>query len=179
LEVVIAAGIAVFILVTAVFAFLFTKLLSLRRDAIFSPPDILNEPFSPKAYRAMERLLQEEDENFVSAHPSCTKSKRQSFRKRRIAIFRGYLQLLSEDFNRICKAIKLRMITSDVDRSELAGVLMKQQFRFAAGMLCLEYKLTIYGLGWKGVDASALVHGLDAMRAQLQALSALAAPSAA
>ncbi|MBZ5594931.1 MAG: hypothetical protein LAP39_22030 [Acidobacteriia bacterium] len=176
MEVVIIAGIVGLILLLAGFAVLFTKVLS-QRDANFSPTDIVKEPFSPERYRAMERVLAKADENFLSSHPGCTRQMKKSFRKMRIAIFRGFVHLLSEDFNRICKAIKLRMITSDVDRSELAAVLIKQQFRFTMGMIYVECKLTLYSLGWKGIDASGLVQSLDAMRAQLQALSALAAPA--
>ena len=89
------------------------------------------------------------------------------------------MRQLDDDFNLICKGIKLHMITSEADRSELAGIMMKQQLRFAVGMMYVECKLTLYSLGWNGVDAGGLVHSLDAMRAQLQALSALAAPTAA
>jgi len=177
-EVVIIAAIAALILLIAGFVLLFAKVLSLR-DENFSPADILKEPFSPERYRAMERLLGKADENFVSSHPACTRCIEKRFRKTRIAIFRGYVQLLSDDFHRICKAIKLRMITSQVDRSELAGVIMKQQLRFVLGMMYVECKLTLYSFGWKGIDASGLAHSLDALRAQLQAMSALAAPSAA
>lgn len=178
MEVVIIAGIAGLILLIAGFAFLFKKVLS-RRDEDFSPADIVNEPFSPERYRAMERVLAKADEYFIASHPGCTGGMTKRFRKVRIAIFRGYVHLLSEDFNRICKVIKLRMITSESDRSELAGVMMKQQFRFVMGMMYVECKLSLYSLGWKGIDASGLVHSLDAMRAQLQTLSALAAPAAA
>ena len=176
MEVVIIAAIGGLILLIAGFAVLFTKVLSVR-DENFSPTDILKEPFSPQRYRAMERLLAKSDEDFISSHPGCAPERKKSFRRVRVAILRGYVQLLSEDFHRICKAIRLRMITSDVDRSELAGVLMKQQFRFAMGLMYVECKLTVYSLGWKGVDASSLIHSLEAMRAQLQAVSALAAPA--
>jgi hypothetical protein len=177
-EVVITTGIVGLILLIAGFAVLFAKVLS-RQDDSISAADVLEKPFSPERYRAMERVLAKADENFVSSHPECSGRMKKSFRKMRIAIFRSYVRLLSEDFNRICKAIRVHMITSGVDRSELAGILMKQQFRFAVGIMYVEYRLTLYSFGWKGVDASGLVHSLDAMRAQLQTLSALAAPAAA
>lgn len=178
MEVVIIAAIAALILLIAGFAFLFTKVLSLRNES-FAAADILNEPFSPERYRAMERLLDNGDKNYISSHPACTRCMERSFRKTRIAIFRGYAQLLSEDFRRICKAIRLHMITSDSDCSQLAGVVMKQQLRFSLGMAYMECRLTLYSLGWKGIDTSTLVQSLNALRAQLEALSALAAPAAA
>lgn len=178
MEVVITAAIAGFILLIAGFAILFAKVLTVR-DAPFAAADILQELFSPERYRAMERVLAKADEDFISSHPVCTRAMKKSLRRTRISIFRGYVQLLSEDFHRISKAIRLHMIHSDADRSELAGILMKQQFHFAIGMMALEWKLTIYSLGWKGVDASGLARSLDRMRDQLQVLSALASPAAA
>jgi len=46
-------------------------------------------------------------------------------------------------------------------------------------MMKLEVKLTLYGFGWTGVDAKAVMEPLAAVRAQLQALAAIADPSLA
>jgi len=89
------------------------------------------------------------------------------------------VKLPSEDFNRICRAVKLQAINSDVDRSNLAAVVMKEQFRFARNMLYVEFRLAIYASGWKGVDASALIASLNGMRDSLQTLAAVVEPSAA
>jgi hypothetical protein len=159
------------------FVALFFRLTSRRRINRYAAG--LEEIFSPGRYRAMERLLDEADQNFLRIQPACNANAANNFRKTRIVIFRSYMRQLDDDFNLICKGIKLHMITSDADRSELAGIMMKQQLRFAVGMMYVECKLTLYSLGWNGVDAGGLVHSLDAMRAQLQALSALAAPAAA
>jgi len=85
----------------------------------------------------------------------------------------------SDDFYKICKTIKLLMVTSEIDRPDLAGVLMKQQFRFALGMGLVEFKLTLYGLGWRGVsvDVKHVLGSLDTMRAQLQSLAGIAQPA--
>jgi len=174
----IIAGVVCFVLVVAAFHFLFTRLLSLRK-VIFSPADILEEPFSAERYRAMDRLLDSADENFLGSHPGGTRRMTSRFRKTRISIFRAYLKLLSEDFSRICRAIKLHAIAAEADRSDLAVFMLKEQFRFAKNMLAVEFKLAIYGLGWKGVDVSALIASLNAMRDRLQTLAAIAVPTAA
>jgi hypothetical protein len=57
------------VLFIAFFHFLFIRLLLVRR-VIFSPGDILEEPFSPARYRAMERLLDRADESFLTSHPA-------------------------------------------------------------------------------------------------------------
>ncbi len=178
MEVVILAAIVCFVLLIAGFCVLFTKLLA-ARDEVFSPDDVIKEPFSRERYRAMERLLDEADGKFISSHSGCTRQIEKKFRKRRIRIFRAYLQLLSGDFHRVCKAIRLHMIACKVDRSDLAAVVMKEQLRFTASMVYLEFKLTVYASGWNGVDASSLIHSFDAMRDRLQSLAALPEPTLA
>jgi len=71
------------------------------------------------------------------------------------------------------------MISSDVDRSELTGVILKQQFQFSLTMLSMEVELVLYRFGWRGVDITALTEPLDALRIQLQGLVAVAEPMTA
>jgi hypothetical protein len=136
-----------------------------------------DEIFSPNRYRAVERLLGEADLQTVkSLGDKCLEKK---FRKTRVKIFRGYMQHLSQDLNQICKVVKLLMITSDVDRSELTGVILKQQFQFSLTMLSIEVEMILYRFGWSGVDITALTEPLDALRSQLRGLVAVAEPMAA
>jgi len=86
---------------------------------------------------------------------------------------------LSEDFNQICKAIKLLMVTSGVDRSELSGIILKRQFQFSLRLMRIEVELILYSLGYSGLDATGLTKSLDALRIQLQGLVAVAEPMAA
>jgi hypothetical protein len=167
-----------FVLVLGVFHLLFIRLLWLR-DVIFSPSDFLEESFSMERYRAMDRLLDQADEKFLGSHPGCTRRMRNRFRKTRASIFRAYMKLLSADFSRICRAVKLHAITGEADRSDLAAFILKEQFRFARNMLCVEFKLAGYVVGWRGVDASGLIASLNTMRDGLQALSRIAEPTVA
>lgn len=169
---------AVACLVVGAFHILFTRLLSLQ-NTVFSPSDILKEPFSMERYRAMDRLLDSADESFLAAHPGCTQRMIRRFRRARVHIFRNYMKLLSEDFNRICRRIKLQAINAAVDRSDLAALMMKEQFRFCRNMLYVEFRLAIYTTGWTGVDASGLIAPLNAMRDNLRTLAAVVEPSAA
>lgn len=169
-----AAG---FTLLGLAFGALFARLISRARINRF--PDEWDEMFSPVRYRAMDRLLSEEDQNFLRLQPGWDRRKEKNFRKARIRIFRSYVQQLSADFNRICKAIKLLIVTSEADRSDLAGLLMKQQFLFAAGMISVEFKLLLYGFGWQSVDVHDLLRTLETMRGRLQLFAALAQPTEA
>lgn len=114
---------AVFLLLAIAFAWLFAKLIS--RDRTIGFPDDSDEIFSPTRYRVMELLLNDADRDYLCSQPGWNDRKERRYRKARIKIFRGYVHQLSDDFNKICKAIKILIVASEVDRPDLAGLLMK------------------------------------------------------
>jgi hypothetical protein len=167
----------IFIFLACGFGLLFIRLSS--RDRVSFPPEDWEGIFSPTRYHAMERLLDDTDAEFLRSHRLFDRKAQNAFRSSRIRLFRGYMHQLSADFSRICKALKVLMVHSHVDRPDLAGLIMKQQFTFSLAMMKLEVKLTLYGFGWTGVDKKAVMEPLAAIRAQLQALAAIAEPSLA
>ena len=173
MDVVIIAATVCFLLLGIGFAAVFARLIS--RDGTLVPIEESDPIFSPSRYRVVERLLAEADRRTVAA--LYDKKTEKKFRNVRVKIFRGYIMQLSEDFNRTCKAIKLLMVMSDVDRSELAGAILKQQFQFSLSMMRIEVKLIIFSLGWNGIDTSGLIDSLDTLRNHLQGLVAIAEPS--
>src|SRR5579864_9192386 len=106
------------------FGVLFARLTS--RDRLHLPPEEWEGLFSLSRYNAMERLLDEADGQFLQSHQHFTPQESKKFRARRVKLFRGYMHQLSEDFNRIHKALKLLMVESRMDRPDLAGLLLKQ-----------------------------------------------------
>jgi len=175
MDVVIIAPAIGFILLAVGFGVVFARLIS--RDRISLPGDDWDAICSPTRYRVMERLLAEADQKLVASIGD--RSMARKFRKVRVKIFRGYMMQLSEDFSRICKAIKLLMVTSQVDRPDLAGFLMKQQLIFVLVMMSVELKLLLYGFGWSNVDVRRLTESVNTMCAQLRSLAAIAEPSVA
>jgi hypothetical protein len=172
-----AAGIGV--LLGLAFLFLFrTVLAGRRREA--SPGD-LESIFAPSRYKPMERLLDPADHEFLASQPSYSRRMGRRFRANRIAVFRGYARCLGKDFSRVSSALKALMIHASVDRSALAGLLLKQRLMFSYAMMSLEVKLALHSLGLSAptVDVRELVGALDAMRAQLRALAVVAEPSVA
>lgn len=133
--------------------------------------------FSPSRYRAMERLLDDSDRDFLSAQPGVSSVVVKKFRKARVVLFRAYMHQLSDDFHRICKALKMLMVHAPVERHDLAGLILKQQFHFTVTMMTTEVRLVLYSYGWSGVSAEALLEPLTAVRMQLQSLAAIADPS--
>jgi hypothetical protein len=175
MDLVIIASTICLLVLAGVFTAVFARLISRCSEdlAIVESDDI----FSPNRYRVVERLLGDADLETVKSLGDRRLEKQ--FRKVRVKIFRGYMQHLSQDLNQICRVIKLLMITSDADRSELTGVILKQQFQFSLTMLGIEVELVLYRFGWSGVDITALTEPLDALRIQLQGLVAVAEPMAA
>ena len=167
----------IFVCLAAGFGVVFARLIS--RDRLNFPAEEGDDLFSPTRYKAMERLLDETDEKFLKSQLRFDRQTEKKFRATRIKIFRGYMHQLSADFERVSKAVKVLMVQSKTDRPDLAGLLMKQQFTFTFAIMTVECKLFLYGLGWRGVDAKALVEPLIEMRSQLQLLAGIANPAAA
>ncbi len=172
-----AAGIAVVL----GFAFLFlcrTIASGSRKEAL--PKDWENV-FTSSRYKPMERLLDPADREFLAAQPSYSRRMGRRFRANRIAVFRGYTRCLGRDFARVSDALKVFMVHASVDRSALAGLLLRQRLLFNYALMSLEVKLALHRFGWSAptVDVRNLVGALDAMRAQLRALAPVAEPTLA
>ena len=136
--------------------------------------------FTQSRYKPMERLLDAGDYEFLSSQPSYTRRMARRFRSGRIVLFRGYAHCLRRDFNKVAGALKMIMVHAPVDRSSLAGLLVKQQVLFSFTMMTLEVKLAMHrvGVGVPAVDVRNLVESLDTLRMQLRALSLVAQPAA-
>ena len=129
---------------------------------------------SLERYRPMMRLLDERDLEFLRSQPGFTPRMAAKLRAQRCQIFRGYLRGLEADFRRVCTAVKVLMLQSELDRPDLASVLVRHQAAFALGVALVNVRLILYRWGLGGVDVSGLVRTFDAMRLELRSL----APSA-
>jgi hypothetical protein len=166
-------GAALFLLLLGLgFGLLFARLLS--RDRIPPLPDDWEEIFSPARYKAIERLLEETDYQYVTSKSGSNKKLEKQLRAQRVEIFHTYVCCLSQDFTRICTAIKKLMVDSQVDRPDLAGLLMKEHFIFTLTVLSIEFRMVLYGIGLGTPDGRDLIQALDGICAQLRALSLVA-----
>lgn len=157
------------VLLGVAFGMLFAKLLSHERA--LPTPEEWDDVFSPGRYKAMERLLEETDYRYVSVQPGDNKILQKRLRHQRVRIFGSYVNCLSQDFTRICNAIKKVMVDSQVDRPDLAGLLMKQHFIFTFTVLTIEFRLLLYTFGLGAPDGRSLIQALESMCAQLRTLS--------
>jgi hypothetical protein len=173
--VVIASAVA--ILLGAAFTALLRRLVS--ADRLNPLPDEPPDVFSPEWDRSLQRLLGEADERFPRLNPSGSPRTDLESRLLRVRIFRGYMLQLFDQARRIMRALKLIIVTSETDRSDLASAVLKLQILFAVSVISIEIKLALYRIGWSGIDATSMIGSLSAMRAQLQSSVALARPTTA
>ena len=134
---------------------------------------------SAERYRPMMRLLDDTDFKFLRGQKGFTPAMAKSLRRQRAGIFRDYLSMLENDFQRISLALKLVMAQSECDRPDLARTLMQYQIRFATGIVVAHWRLLLFRGGIDGFDVAELVHLFDSMRVELTSLvpSAVAMPA--
>jgi hypothetical protein len=128
------------------------------------------DALSTERYRPMMRLLDGEDLDFLRSQPGFTPHMAAKLRIQRCRIFRGYLRSLSNDFARVCMALKIILMQSRDDRPDLAKALVRQQALFAAGMAAVHVRLFLYRWGLCSADVTGLVKIFDGMRLELQTL---------
>ena len=169
LSVALPAAAGALLLIAAAFFMLLRKIISPQRAECFDE-NWLGE-FSVARYRPMERLLAEDDYEFLEHQPGYKPRIKRKLRAERRAIYRDYLRSLTRDFERLYGAAQLLALTSAQDRPDLAAALLKQKWAFAFGMVMVHYRLLLHALGKGPVDIQVLVGPLDALRAQLQQFS--------
>jgi hypothetical protein len=161
-------GLAAFVClaVGTVLVFLFRRLIAGPKSLPVSV-DWIND-LSIARYRPMERLLSEEDYRFLASQPGFDSRMLRRIRSERRRVFRGYLACLSRDFSLVGAALRLMMMYSTQDRSDLAGILYKQQALFVFGMLSVQWRLMLHACGLGTVDVSGLVGAMESMRLELR-----------
>ena len=142
----------------------------LRRDVRLPVTVDWIEELSIERYRPMLRLLSSEDVRFLLLQPGCTHATLARFRRERCQIFRRYLRMLEDDFQRVVMALKVVMAQSERDRPDLASALLESQIRFGTCKLKVECRVLLYRWGLGQVDVKGLLAIFDAVRLDLRAL---------
>jgi len=92
---------------------------------------------SLERYRPLAQLLSEDDLESLRSRPGFTPHMIAGLRAQRCQIFRGYLRGLSQDFERVCVALRIVLVQSGHDRPDLASTLLREQWRFAVNMFAV------------------------------------------
>ena len=165
--IVVAAGVGV----TTVGAFVLLFRTALRPDRFEGlTPEWLNG-FSVARYKPMERLLSEEDFEFLASQKGYTPRIARRLRSERRRIFREYLHCLKRDFGRLEAGIRLFMVHATEDRPELAKALLRCRLSFTFGVFAAECRVALHTIGIGTVDIRQLIGSVDGMRAYLGELA--------
>jgi hypothetical protein len=129
------------------------------------------ESFSLVRYEPMNRLLSEEDFNFLKCKPGVRPALIRRLRSQRRRIFRAYLCELASDFNRLHQQARLMVANAPEEYSELVGLLIGMQVRFWSALGGVEMRLAIHALGIGRVDVSGLLGPIEALDAAVRRAS--------
>ncbi len=131
--------------------------------------------FSVDAYRPMERLLHEEDFEFLSRQPGFDRALHSKLRRERLAIFRLYLFRMISDFNRLHFAGKTVLAHAGEDQSAVLHQLLWLRLRFALRVVQADVSCQLCRLGLSLSPATGLVAQLEELTSQLSATAPLLA----
>ena len=126
------------------------------------------EDLSTARYKPMERLLAEDDFEFLAAQRGLSPAVARKLRQERRRIFRGYLRDLRRDFDSVYGVLGELMLHSTEDRRDLAVALARQKWAFTLALVRVEGRLAMHQLGLGSIDVSDLVRSLDTLAAELR-----------
>ena len=92
-------------------------------------------------------------------------------RAKRRHLFRMYLRCLTDEFNTVYAALRLTMVSSEVDRAELAKILFTQRRLFYERLLGVQVRLALNAWGFDTVPSLELIRQLEVLRQECYRLS--------
>jgi hypothetical protein len=129
------------------------------------------EDFSIAKYRPMQRLLSENDYEFLAAQAGFDAKIAKRLRSERRKIFRAYLRNMTLDFHRLHLAAKMLAAYGTEDRSELASKLVTQRFQFFGALALVQVRLAFHSVGIGTVEVHNLIGSLESLRSSVTQLA--------
>ena len=129
------------------------------------------ENFSIAVYYPMQRLLSDEDFQFLARQPGFDLSLYRKLRRERLLIFRQYLKRLISDFNRLHTAARVLIARNQEDRSDLMMRLLKLKIRFSLAVLQAELSYFCCRIGIGTLAVRGMIARLEEMSAELNSLA--------
>jgi hypothetical protein len=103
----------------------------------------------------LERLLDPAEFEFLERR-GMSKARIDALRAKRRELFRMYMRRLAHEFNLAHAALQSVLLTTEVDRPELARKLAQQRLLFYRGLIGVEVRLTLNALGFDSVPVPSL-----------------------
>lgn len=119
----------------------------------------------------MERLLSDEDFNFLSRQPGFDESIYRRLHRDRLRIFRQYFNRLILDFNRLHSVARGLVAQTSEDQSDLMLKLMGIKVRFTLSVLRVEASYLRCCIRQHPLAVHSLIASLEEMSQQLQSLA--------
>lgn len=143
------------------------------------PSGTASNPTSPLALRPMARLLEESDFRFLASQPGFTPKIASTLRRRRIRVFRAYLDALAGEFNALHRELRIMALYAETDRSDFAATLVRYKLNFGFNLFLVRLRMAFFWLGIQPADTSVLVSTIESMRMEWTRLAPMPAASMA
>ena len=157
-------------LVFLVLMFLAAVLLIVRRfSAERNPAEKSPEIFSVRDLRPMGRLLNSKDCELLRSR-GFTERQIRRFRAQRLRIVRLYMREVVAEFNSVHNALELLLVSSTVNRPDLAKELARQRFAFYRSLAIAELRLVLHARGCEKSISLDMLQALESLRASLEQL---------
>lgn len=156
------------VVVTSALAALFYFTWRMTRPAkVNFAPEWVAE-FSPARYRPMERLLSEDDFQFLTEKSGLDRRLIERLKAQRRAVFRAYLSQMSRDFSRLQAIGKLMVLYSPHDRPDLAEALLRQELQFRRAWVTMHVRLVLHSFGVGRLEVGSLIQPIQQLTGFIQ-----------
>jgi hypothetical protein len=118
----------------------------------------------------MKRLLDPTDLQFLRQSGAST-DRISKLRVERRALYRLYLRTMASDFTRIDAALSAILVSSSVDRPELAALLAKSKVNFYWGLVLAEIVLLVHVCGIDEMPVIDVWTPIETVQEQLRQLT--------
>ncbi|HXR78541.1 MAG TPA: hypothetical protein VN737_21360 [Bryobacteraceae bacterium] len=133
------------------------------------------EEFSVARYQGLAKLFDREDFDFLAHQPGFSPELTARLRADRLKIASSYLDRLARDVRQLLSIANRSLATATHDEGDFSAFLLKQEFRFAAGLLSIRFQLFLMRCGLlRYVRFNAVLDILPPLVMQSKLLSAAA-----
>jgi hypothetical protein len=123
----------------------------------------------------VSRLLDSKDFDYLR-RAGFSRAKARAFRANRRSIARLWLRTLGADFNSVDRTLSLLLVSSQIDRSDLASILARQRAVFCWRFLQAEFNLALDACGFWSSRPLASLNNLESLCASIHEFAVTVQP---
>lgn len=134
--------------------------------------------FSAFRYLPMQRLLTDEDENYLLQMTAGLKVDRAAFRAERRRLYAEYLQMIAADFQRLSVGLRLAIVHAPQDQTREVQSLLGLEWEFRKLLLQARVRLVFHWAGVQPGNTTALINAMQGLEFGLREMRLGSAPAA-